>query len=93
VFEHIFGGGGGGFGARMRGRPMLRTAMRISFTDAVKGATKTVDLSSLGIPGMARKTVELAIPAGARCCAGSCKGGRVPLSSPGQSSSSRAMFF
>ena len=50
IFEHMFGGGGfggqgagfGGGGQRMRGRPVLRTAMRISFEDAVKGSTKQV---------------------------------------------------
>lgn len=61
-FEHIFGGGG--FGG-MRRRPQIRTAMRISFDEAVRGTTKTVDLSQLGIPGLGRKTVELNVPAGA----------------------------
>ncbi|KAI3432814.1 hypothetical protein D9Q98_010397 [Chlorella vulgaris] len=63
MFEHMFGGGLGG--QRMRMRPTFQTAMMISFEDAVKGTTQTVDLSSLGIPGLGKKkTVELDIPAG-----------------------------
>lgn len=63
MFEHMFGGGLGG--QRMRMRPTFQTAMMISFEDAVKGTTQTVDLSSLGIPGLGKKkTVELNIPAG-----------------------------
>ena len=61
VFEHIFGGGG-----RVRRRPMIRTAMRISFEEAVRGTSRTVDLSQLGMVGMPSKTVELNVPPGGR---------------------------
>lgn len=77
IFEHMFGGGGrAGFGGvRMRPRPIVRTALRVSFEEAVRGTSKVVDLSSLGIPGIGSKTVEINIPAG----------GRAPTSSqPGQ---------
>ena len=43
---------------------MVRAALRISFQDSVKGTTQAIDLSSLGISGAAKKTVELNIPAG-----------------------------
>ncbi|KAL4423858.1 hypothetical protein ABPG75_001159 [Micractinium tetrahymenae] len=66
IFEQMFGGAArGGFGgARTRPRPILRTAMRVSFEEAVKGTSKLVDLSSLGIPGLGKKTVEVNIPPG-----------------------------
>ncbi|KAL4446217.1 hypothetical protein ABPG77_003024 [Micractinium sp. CCAP 211/92] len=68
IFEHMFGGGGGGRagfgGARMRPRPVVRTAMRVSFEEAVSGTSKLVDLSQLGIPGIGSKAVEINIPAG-----------------------------
>lgn len=65
IFEQMFTGGRGGFGGgRVRPRPIVRTAMRVSFEEAVKGTSKMVDLSSLGIPGIGKKTVEIIIPAG-----------------------------
>jgi hypothetical protein len=53
---------------------MIRTAMRISFEEAVRGTSRTVDLSQLGMAGMPIKTVELNVPPGGRlaglpCCA------------------------
>lgn len=46
--------------------PLLPPPLKISFEDAVKGKSQamTVDLSSLGIPGVPRKTVEVKFPPG-----------------------------
>lgn len=62
IFEHLFGGRGG-FAQPRKGRT-VQTAMTLSFEEAVKGATKFVDLSSLGIPGLDAQRVEVTIPAG-----------------------------
>ncbi|GAB4814787.1 hypothetical protein N2152v2_001833 [Parachlorella kessleri] len=64
IFEQMFGGGGGfgGYQVPRRGQN-IRTALAISFHEAVKGARKVVDLS--GIPGLAGQgRVEIKIPAG-----------------------------
>jgi molecular chaperone DnaJ len=63
IFEHIFGGGGaGGFGMR-RGRS-IQAGITISFEEAIKGTSRLVDPSSLGIRGTPSKPVEIKIPAG-----------------------------
>lgn len=72
IFEHIFGGGfggaagGGGFGARMRRGASIQAGLTISFEEAVKGTTKQIDPSSLGIPGTPSSSgrIDIKIPPG-----------------------------
>lgn len=63
IFEHIFGGTQG-FGARPRRGRSIQAGMTITFDEAVKGTTRRVDLSALGIRGLPHDSVEVNIPAG-----------------------------
>jgi DnaJ-class molecular chaperone len=69
IFEHIFGGGGGGgggCGGRARRGRSVQAGLTISFEEAVKGTTRVVDPSALGIrgPGGKAAQVEITIPPG-----------------------------
>lgn len=60
IFEHIFGGGG-----RMRRGRSVQAGLTITFEEAVKGTTRVIDPSSLGIRGATKSgPVEIKIPAG-----------------------------
>ena len=64
IFEHIFGGGGGAGGFGMRRGRSIQAGITISFEEAIKGTSRLVDPSSLGIRGTPTKPVEIKIPAG-----------------------------
>jgi DnaJ-class molecular chaperone len=64
IFEHIFGGGGGAGGFGMRRGRSIQAGITISFEDAIKGTSRLVDTSSLGIPNAPSRPVEIKIPAG-----------------------------
>ena len=73
IFEHIFGGVGGRGGPPRRGRS-VHAGITISFEDAVKGTTRMIDPSSIGIPrptphgkdtqAKQQQPIELRIPPG-----------------------------
>eukprot|EP00889_Picochlorum_renovo_P007082 jgi/Picre1/34112/NNA_001587.t1 len=62
IFEHIFGGAQGFGGARFRKGASVRAAVTISFDEAMQGTTRSVDMSSMGVPGSSQ--VEINIPPG-----------------------------
>ena len=64
IFEHIFGGGAGAGGFGMRRGRSIQAGITISFEEAIKGTSRLVDPSSLGIRGTPSKPVEIKIPAG-----------------------------
>jgi len=64
IFEHIFSGGGGGGGFGMRRGRSIQAGITISFEEAIKGTSRLVDPSSIGIKGTPSKPVEIKIPAG-----------------------------
>jgi len=62
IFEHIFGGGQGFGGPRFRKGASVRAAVTISFDEAMQGTMRSVDMSSMGVPGSSQ--VEINIPPG-----------------------------
>lgn len=65
IFEHIFSGGaGGGFGGRARRGRSLQAALTITFEEAVKGTSRVIDPSSIGVRGSHGAPVEIEIPPG-----------------------------
>lgn len=62
IFEHIFSGSTG-FGNRPRKGRSIQAGISVTFEESIHGTTRSVDLSSLGIPG-AEDNVEVKIPAG-----------------------------
>lgn len=64
IFEHIFGGAQGFGGSRFRKGASVRAAVTISFDEAMRGTTRSVDLSSIGVPSSSDSRVEINIPPG-----------------------------
>lgn len=64
IFEHIFGGAQGFGGSRFRKGASVRAAVTISFDEAMKGTTRAVDLSSIGVPSSSDSRVDINIPPG-----------------------------
>lgn len=65
IFEHIFGGGQGFGGARFRKGASVRAAVTISFDEAMQGTTRSLDLSSIGVPNSdGSSQVDVNIPPG-----------------------------
>lgn len=63
IFEHIFGGGHG-FSGRVRKGRSVQAGITISFDEAIRGTTRTIDLSSMGLRGKGFSNVEVNIPPG-----------------------------
>ena len=66
IFEHIFGGGGGFGGQRFRRGASVTAAVTISFDEAMRGTTRSIDLSSIGVHASNSRDsrVDVNIPAG-----------------------------
>lgn len=64
IFEHIFGGSQGFGGSRFRKGASVRAAVTISFDEAMRGTTRSVDLSSIGVPSSSDSRVDINIPPG-----------------------------